>query len=280
MALGRALRKVLVIDSGLPCNRHSPRSHNFITHDGEKPAVIAEKARAQVLRYDSVEFLSGLAVSGKKNENGFTIVTRTGEEFSAKRLIFATGVRDILPDLAGFSACWGISIVHCPYCHGYELKNQKTGILANGQDAFHYAWLLRNWTGDLTLFTSGQSTLTREQAEKISKHKIPIIEKEIAFVEQTDGNVQRVVFKDSSTFSLTVLYARPPFEQHCKIPEELGCELTEQGLLKVDSLQKTSVDHIYACGDNTNPMRSVASAVAAGNFTGAAVNREMTEAEF
>lgn len=280
MALGRALRNVLIIDSGLPCNRQTPHSHNFITQDGEKPSEIAEKAKAQVLKYDTVKFLNDLAVNGKKTENGFEITTQTGKEFTAKKLIFATGVKDIMPDIKGFAECWGISIIHCPYCHGYEVKHEKTGILANGNFAFHYAQLIRNWTKDLTIFTNGKSALTQEQTDKISKHNIPIIEKEIAYLKHENGNVQQIVFKDNSTFDLKAIYSRPALEQHCKIPELLGCELTEQGLLKVDMFQKTSVKDIFACGDNSHPLRTVANAVATGNITGSMVNNGMTEEEF
>lgn len=280
IALGRALRIVLIIDSGLPCNRQTPHSHNFITQDGTKPGKIVDKARAQVLKYDTVTFVNDLALSGKKTKNGFEITTQKGESFNAKKLIFATGVKDIMPDIKGFSECWGITVLHCPYCHGYEVKNIKTGILANGDFAFHYAQLIRNWTKDLTIFTNGKSTLIKEQADKISKHDIPIIEKEIAELQHENGYLTHIVFKDNSTFDLKAIYSRPNFEQHCKVPETLGCELNEQGYIKADMFNKTTVANIFACGDNTNSIRSVANAVAAGNLAGAMLNNQMTEEEF
>ncbi len=280
MALGRALRNVLIIDSGLPCNRQTPYSHNFITQDGEKPNLIAEKAKAQVLMYTTVKFHKGLAISGKKTENSFEITTKAGETFKAKNLVFATGVKDLMPNIQGFSECWGISVIHCPYCHGYEVKNEKTGILANGDFAFHYAQLIRNWTKDLTILTNGKSTLTQEQTNKINKHNISIIEKEIAYLKHENGKVQQIVFKDNSTFELKAIYSRPNFEQHCKIPEMLGCELTEDGFITVDMFQKTTVANVFACGDNASPMRSVANAVATGSLVGAMVNNGMTEEEF
>ena len=280
MALGRALRNVLVIDSGLPCNQQTPHSHNFITQDGEKPNVITEKAKEQVLKYATVKFINDLAVGGNKTEDGFVITTKNNEKFITKKLIFATGVKDILPKIKGFSECWGISVIHCPYCHGYEVKAETTGILANGDFAFHYAQLIRNWTKELTIFTNGQSTLTQEQTDKIRKHNIPIIEKEIVNLKHENGNVQQVVFKDNSTFNLKAIYSRPAFEQHCKIPELLGCELTEQGYIKVDVVQKTTIANVLACGDNTSPMRSVANAVATGSLVGAVINNLMTEEEF
>lgn len=280
MALGRSLRNVLIIDSGKPCNRQTPHSHNFITQDGEKPNVIAEKAKAQVLKYKTVKFHNDLAVSGTKTENGFEIITKTGGKFTAKKLVFATGVKDIMPEIKGFSECWGISVIHCPYCHGYEVKNERTGILANGEFAFHYAKLVRNLTKDLTVFTNSKAEFTQEQKDKFSKHNIKVIEKEISYFNHENGNIRQVVFKDDSAFELKAIYSRPAFEQHCKIPEMLGCELTEQGLLKTDMFQKTTVKGVFCCGDNASPMRSVANAVSMGIVAASMLNNEMTEEEF
>ena len=280
MALGRALRNVLIIDSDLPCNRQTPHSHNFITQDGKKPNDIAEKAKGQVLKYDTVKFLTDLAVKGTKTDEGFEISTQSGKIFSAKKLVFATGLKDTMLNIQGFSECWGITVIHCPYCHGYEVKNQKTGILANGYGAFHLARLIHNWTKDLTIFTNGKSQLTQEQTDEIKRHNISIVEKEIISLRHKDGVVEEIIFADNSTFELKAIYSRPPFEQHCKIPESLGCELTEQGLIKVDTFQKTTVDNIFVCGDNTNPLRAVPYAISTGNIAGVILNNEMTQEEF
>lgn len=280
MALGRALRNVLIIDSGLPCNRQTPHSHNFITQDGEKPSVIAEKAKGQVLKYGTVKFINDLAVNAAKTDNGFTISIQSGKVFSARKLVFATGLKDKMLNIKGFSECWGITVLHCPYCHGYEVKNQKTGIFANGYGAFHLARLISNWTKDLTIFTNGKSELTQEQTDEIKRHNISIVEKEITSLNHKNGLVEEIIFSDNSTFQLEVIYSRPPFEQHCKIPESLGCELTEQGLIKVDAFQETTVDDIFACGDNTNPLRAVSYAISTGNNTGVFLNNAMAEEDF
>ncbi|CAM3429702.1 NAD(P)/FAD-dependent oxidoreductase [Pontibacter korlensis] len=279
MSLGRALRKVLVIDNGKPCNRQTPHSHNFITQDGETPGAIALKAREQVQKYNSVHFFEGTAVTGRKSESGFEIEAQTGEIFSGSRLVFATGLRDIMPPIKGFAECWGISVLHCPYCHGYEVKQEKIGIIANGDVAFHYAQLISNWTADLILFTNGKSTLTEEQTRIVLKHNIQIIEKEIDSLEHKDGYVRQVVFKDNSVSPVKAIYSRPAFEQRSGIPKALGCELTEQGLLKVDNLQRTTVKGIYACGD-TSSGRAVSVAVSTGTMAGAALNNHWREEEF
>jgi thioredoxin reductase len=280
MSLGRSLRKVLVIDSGLPCNRQTPHSHNFITHDGEKPAVISAKAKLQVDFYKTVQFHNRLAISVIKMENGFEIKTGSGEVFTSKKVLFATGVKDLLPEIKGFAECWGISILHCPYCHGYEVKKKKTAIVANGEMGFEYAKLISNWTKDLRLITNGKSTLTSEQMEILKKHKIEIIEEEIEAVEHQNGNIKHIIFKNQSKIDVKAVYHKPPFEQHCKLPETLGCELTEQGLIKVDAFQRTTVLGIYASGDSHVQARSVAMAVSSGSFAGAIINRELIDESF
>ena len=191
------------------------------------------------------------------------------------KLIFATGIRDIMPDLDGFAACWGISVLHCPYCHGYEVRNEKTGILGNGEYGFEFSALISNWTKDLTLYTNGKSTLTNEQAVKLAKHNVSIVETEIDKLEHTDGHLQNIIFKDGTSTPTKAIYSRSPFEQHCSIPETLGCELTEDGYIKTDPMQKTTVPGIFACGDNATRMRTVANAVSMGTTAGAMVNKEI-----
>ncbi len=280
MALGRALRKTLIIDSGKPCNIQTPHSHNFITQDGKTPKEISTLAKQQVERYETIKFYNGLAISGTKTEQGYEVKTATGDIFCAKKLIFATGVKDIMPDIKGFSECWGISIIHCPYCHGYEYSNDKTGIFANGDVAFELGKLINNWTKDLTVYTNGKSTLTDEQLEKLTKHNIKTIEKEIGYFEHSKGQVENIIFKDGSKTSIKAIYARPAFEQHSNIPKQIGCELTEQLYIKIDVFQKTTVYGIFACGDNTSMMRSVANSVSMGAIAGAMINRELIEETF
>jgi thioredoxin reductase len=280
MALGRALKQVLIIDNAQPCNRQTPYSHNFLTQDGKTPQEISTLARQQVEKYESVKFYTGIATHGAKTEKGFEIKTASGETFKAKKLIMATGVKDLMLPIEGYAACWGISVLHCPYCHGYEVKNEKTGILGNGEYGFEFSTMIFNWTKDLTLFTNGKSTLTSEQTLKLKKHEIQIVETEIEKLDHDHGYLRQIVFKDGSSSSLKALYARSPFEQNCLIPIDLGCELTEEGYIKIDAFQKTTVNGIFACGDNTTRMRTVANAVAMGTTAGMIANKEMIFEEF
>ncbi len=277
MALGRSLRKVLIIDGGNPCNKQTPHSHNFLTQDGEKPFAIFEKAKKQVLEYPMVQFLTATAQRGVKTKNGFEITTQSGTSFRAKKLIFATGIKDILPKIDGFAECWGISAIHCPYCHGYEVQKLKTGILAKGDTAYEMVKLISNWTNELILFTNGQSELTSEQLNSLKKRSVSIVEKPLSSIQHSKGYMEKLRFKDGSSIPLKAMYSRLPFKQHSNIPKELGCELNDQGFITVELFQNTSVPGVYACGDNTTFIRSVAQAVYAGNVAGASVNMEMIQ---
>lgn len=280
MALGRSLRHVLILDAGNPCNKQTPHSHNFITQDGVKPHQISELAKEQVLTYDTVKFIGDEAVSGHKSTSGFVIKTKSEMEFSSRKLIFATGIQDIMPDISGFSECWGISIVHCPYCHGYEIRNKKTAIYADIPKAMHLAPLVKNLTDNLTLIIPNKTDLKAEEIQKLKKHNIDIIDHQITKIEHQNGRLQNISFSNGKKRSFEAMYAALDFKQHSSIPEELGCKLSEQGYIEIDLFQKTTVEGIYACGDNSGMMRSVANAVYSGNITGAMVNAELANEQF
>lgn len=280
MSLGRSLRNILIIDNGKPCNRQAPHSHNFVTHDGKTPSEIAQLAKKDVEKYNTVHFYNGTVVKTVKITDGFGIETSSGEKFQAKKLILAFGVKDKMPDIPGFAECWGISVIHCPYCHGYEVRNDITGILSNGDMAYEFSKLIFNLTKNLTLFTNGKAALTDEQLEKLKQNKIILNEDEIKSIEHTNGSIQKIIFKNGKEVALQALYAKIPFEQNLHVSDDLGCELTEQGFIKVDMMQKTNVPGVFACGDNVTMMRSVANAVAQGNFAGAVVNKELADEEF
>lgn len=280
MVLGRSLRDVLVIDSGKPCNRQTPHSHNFLTQDGKTPAEISALARQQVKQYKTVQFLSGLASKGRKTEAGFEIDTSDGKTFRAKKLIIATGVRDLMPDIKGFAECWGISAIHCPYCHGYENKSKRTGIMMKGEHATHFVPLIFNLSKDVVFFTQGKHDVDSEFLKKMKLKGMEVIDTPVSEIVHKEGYLSEVILKDGKKVKLEALYAPVPFEQSTDIPASLGCELTEQGLLKVDMLNATTVPGVYACGDSIIQFRAVAQAVSSGNMAGAALNRELVMEAF
>ncbi len=280
MALGRSLRNTLIIDNGKPCNTQTPHSHNFLTQDGKAPTEIFNLAKKEVEKYETIKFYKGLATSGATTENGFEIITDTNDKFTAKKLIFATGIKDTISDIKGLAECWGISIIHCPYCHGYEHRNKNTAIIANGQKAFHLASMVNNLTKNLTILTNEKADFNTEQLKKLNNNDIKIIETTISEIEHKNGELKNLIFNDGSKKSFDVAYGVIPFTQHSDIPVSLGCELTEEGYIKIVAFQKTTVPNIYVCGDNSNMMRSIANAVSSGNIAGAIVNGELVNEQF
>jgi len=280
MSLGRSLKKVLLMDSGQACNRQTPQSHNFLTQDGVKPSEITAIARKQIAHYSTIECLDEAAITGQKTALGFEVTSASGQIFSAKKLLFATGIQDIMPNIAGFAECWGISAIHCPYCHGYEFKQQKTALLANAEKALHLASLISNLTDQLTIFTAGKANFSTAQFQQLHKNKIQIVEKEIKLIQHERGQLNHLVLADGETVAFQALYAALKFVQSSDIPADLGCHMTDTGYIKVDASQKTSIPGVFACGDNSSSLRSVSNAVATGSLAGAMINMELTYSSF
>ena len=170
MTLGRGIRNVLIVDNGRPCNQQTPHSHNFLTQDGNTPAAIAELARTQVMNYPTIEFKNDLVVAAEGENNNFLITLGEGETITAKKILFSTGVKDKMPAIKGLAECWGISVIHCPYCHGYEYKGQRTGVFANGEIAFEFGRLISNWATELVIFTNGESKISDANSQQLSNN--------------------------------------------------------------------------------------------------------------
>jgi len=280
LALGRARRKVLIIDAGKPCNRQTPHAHNFLTHDGDKPADISAKAKAEVLKYSTVKFFEGIVDSAEKLTLGFGITINGLKKYTSRKLLIATGLKDIFPDIEGFTECWGISVIHCPYCHGYEVRDEKIGLLMNGEHAFEMAKTLNHWNKDLTVLTNGKSQLTSVQAEKLKSKSIAIIEDEILALEHTNGQLENVVFASGEKLTLKAVYARADVQQHTDFDVQLGFELTEFNTIKVNEQQQTTTTGVYAAGDCTTLMRSLSAITAQGTLAAVMMNREMISEDF
>lgn len=274
MTLGRSLRSVLVVDSGIPCNRFAPHSHNFITHDGREPAAIAAMAREQVLAYPSVHFWQDTVTRIEGADMNFEVETAAAGKVLAQKILFATGLEDVLAEIPGLADCWGKSVIHCPYCHGYEVRGKRTGIWSNSGITPFFAKLIQQWTPYVTVFSNGPANF---DTEAIANLGIPLIETGIAEIQHQGGYLHCLKGADGSEWILDALYHHAPFRQKCPIPQQLGCAFTEMGHIVIDAQQMTSIPGIYAAGDATTPFRSVSVAVSGGNLAGAMINHGLVE---
>lgn len=281
LTLGRALRKVLIIDKGDALQANDVYSHNFITHDGEIASSINAKAKDHVLKYKNVRFLKDKAETVVKEDNRFIVETRRKEKFTGKKILFATGLIDMMPAIPGFKECWGISILHCPYCNGYEYSDADIGILANGDIAFELVKLLFHWSRHLGLFTNGDAGLSQIQINKINEKKVKVISEEIESFDHKKGQLKNIVLKNGDVHSVNAIFCKPGFLQATDIPrKQLGCELTAEGFIKTDIYQRTSVPGVYSAGDNTIVSRAISLSAASGTVAAMHINKELIEETF
>jgi thioredoxin reductase len=240
-----------------------------------------------VQAYSSVSFHEGVAVSAsKKSEGKFEVSTNCGSTFESKRVILATGVIDQMIDIPGLKECWGKTVIHCPFCHGYEFRNEVTAILAlNAETTFPMLPMVRSLTDKITLFTNANPDLVIPEEQKIlcAKNGVKINEKKIKQLNyEQDGQLVAVEFEDGSpSEQVKVMYAVTlPFTQSSDIATQLGCEITPPGFVKVSPMQETTTPGVFACGDCTTMFRTLPIAIAAGNMAAAVIHKMLSAEEY
>lgn len=278
MQLGRARRKVLIIDEGVRRNRFARHSHGFLTQDGFDPAVIAADARAQVMKYPTVRWLSARADAAQRIQNsdptdGAFEVMVGGQRHVSRRLLLATGVNDYLPGLEGLQQRWGTSVFQCPYCHGYELNQGDIGVIAISPLSMHHGLMLPDW-GPTTFLVNDAFEPDADQLAALATRAATV---ERSPIKAITGHAD-VQLADGRMLSFAGLFALVPFELASPIPEQLGLELekgTVGSVIKTDPMKETSVPGVFACGDAARLMASVALAVGDGNLAGTAIHRSL-----
>ncbi|EKJ88486.1 thioredoxin reductase [Leptospira meyeri] len=273
LSLVRSLRKIIVIDSERPCNKNTPASHNFITHDGKSPGSIREKALTDLKEYPNFKLQLGEVKTIEKMEDVFLL---KGDEFSpiqTNKIIFATGLKDILPEIPGFAESWGKSVIHCPYCHGYEFVGKTTGLWMNETGIFEHSKFLKHWAKELTVYTNGPIQFSKEEQTKLENEGISIVTEFVEALVHKEGQISAVKLRSGKEVPIQALYAKVLMVQHSKLPEILGCKLLPSGHIEVSNFYETNVPGVYAAGDMASLFRSVANAVHSGNIAGAMLNR-------
>ncbi|BCD88108.1 hypothetical protein PSm6_45150 [Pseudomonas solani] len=273
MPLARARRRILVVDEGLRRNRFAAHSHGFLTQDGNAPGAIASQAREQVMAYETVEWLTGKAVAVALTARGFRIEIEGEEPREARRLIFAGGVVDQLPEIPGLAERWGSRVFHCPYCHGYELQQGRIGVIATSAMSMHLALLLPDW-GRTTLFLNQAFEPDAEQLAKLAARGVTLEREPVRAVE---GELD-LVLRDGRVISLDGLFVPTRIDVASSLPESLGCEFDEGfygRIIRTDAMKATSVKGVYACGDAARMGGSVPLAVGDGTLAGAAAHQSL-----
>ena len=277
MQLARARRRVLVVDSGLPRNRFAHASHGFFGQDGRPPYDILRDATRQVLAYPTVELVRGVVAGAREADGGFEAALEDGREERTRRLVLATGIVDELPPIPGMRERWGNTVLHCPYCHGYEVAGRPLGVLASNSKAAHLATLLPDW-GPTTFFTQGVIEPNEEEAALLAARGVRIERTPVVELLGTEPELEAARLSDGRMVPLGAVFTAPRTRIAAPLAEELGCALEEgpTGLyIRVDDTKQTTVPGVYAAGDAANPMHNATLASAAGVMAGLGTHRSL-----
>jgi thioredoxin reductase len=278
--LGRFRRSVLVIDSQKPANRFSHAAHGFFTRDGASPADLVAIGREQLQTYETVSIQTGEVTNIIPDGRQFEVVLADGSRHSARKILLATGMKDELPPITGVEQFWGRSVFHCPYCDGWEQRDQPVAIFNRGKAALHIARLLRVLTDDLVICSNGESEFDSDQHAFLANQGIRLIETLVESVEGHDTQVERIIFADGSTLARKAIFVGLNVNQHSDFAVQLGCEFMPNGTVKIDEFGQTSVQGIYAAGDISSPSRQLIFAASQGAHAAIGINMDLIDDDF
>jgi thioredoxin reductase len=288
LVLGRSRRRTLVLDAGEPRNAPSSGVHGFFSRDGIPPQELLEIGREQLEPYPSVEVRSARAAGASGENGGFEVILDDGALVRARKLLLATGVVDELPEKPGFEELWGRGVYHCPYCHGWEVRDRPLAVLNPGEGAAERAAFIRNWSRDLVLLTDGPANLDEEGRRTLRALDIPVREERISYLEGDQGGaaggLRRIHFEDGSSLGREGLFYVPPQRQGSELAKMLGCEIGPMGQapagVKGDpTTRETTVAGVYVAGDAGNAVQSALLAAASGANAAFFVNHSLVAEE-
>jgi thioredoxin reductase len=279
LLLARSRRAVLVIDGGEPRNTPAAAAHGFLSRDGINPLELLELGRAEVRGYGG-QLMEGRVSSVARDEVGFTVTLDNDRVVNARRLLVTTGLVDELPDVPGVRERWGRDVLHCPYCHGWEVRDQAVGILASGSRAVHMALLFRQLTSDVVLFTHTAPVLTDEQAEQLAALDIRVVPGVVDSLEVVDDRLTGVRLRSGVVVARQALVVTPRFVARSQVLASLGLQPTAHPLgmgefIAADATGLTDVPGVWVAGNATDLAASVVVAAAGGASAAAAINADL-----
>jgi thioredoxin reductase len=282
LVLGRARRTVLVFDDNQPRNAVTQETHGFLTRDGVKPNEFRHLAHQDISKYPSVEIRPTRITDVRNHEGLFKLVADNGAVVRARTIILATGLKEILPAIVDIRDYYGKSVFSCPYCDGWELKEKPLIVIAEeGQQAFHMAKIVWNWSRDVLVCTNGHATLTPEQKETLQKKAIQVVEDTITALVGKNGMLERVVFASLVESQRQGGFVVPQWTQASGFGALLGCDSNALGAIVTDDFGRTTIPGVYAAGDASVVVPSqLIIAAASGSRAAAGVNMDLTESAF
>lgn len=283
LMLARSRRSVAVIDSGQPRNAPAGGVHGLLARDGMPPAELVERGRAEVRAYGG-QVVTGELVSATRDGDGFTVALSDGRTVRARRLLVTTGLIDELPDIPGLREHWGHDVVHCPYCHGWEVRDRAIGVLNTGPMSTHQVQLFRQLSDDVVFFTHTGPGLTPEDAERLAARGIHIVDGEVAGIEADGGRITGIRLADGTVVARSVVALASRMVARSAFLDGLGLHATDHpagigSYIAADATGRTEVPGVWAAGNVTDLSAQVGAAAAAGAFAGAQINADLVEEE-
>jgi thioredoxin reductase len=273
LVLGRARRSVVVIDGGAPRNAPAAHMHGFLSRDGLPPSELLRIGREEIAAY-GVELVPDHVVSV---EAGFALHLASGQTLSARRLLIATGAVDELPDIPGLEERWGIDFLHCPYCHGWEVRDEPIGVLATDAGSVGHAQLIRGWSDDLVFFAH-TCELTETERDQLEARGIRVVEGEVRQLVVEGDRMRGVILAGGRLVERAALFMRPTMRPRgSELVHQLGCAVDDQGFVVVDRSGATSVPGVWAAGNVANPRAQVITAAGEGSAAAIALNADLVQ---
>lgn len=281
LVLGRARRSVALLDNSQPRNGVTHASHGFITRDGIQPSEFRRIAYEEVLSYPSVRHWKNEVIDIQRTEHGFILRTDSNEQIHARKLILAAGLREVLPEIEGIRDFYGKSLFVCPFCDGWELRDQPLALVSEHPGVFHKTKLLLNWSRDLIVCTNGSDILTPEQRQQLASRGIRIVDTQIAAFSGRNGLLERVHFTDGTQIERSGGFVDPTQIPNVKFDEALGYKTEKNGGIVIDPMGRTTAAGVYAAGDSAYVMPSqLIYAAASGSKAAMSVMADLIEEEW
>jgi len=278
LVLSRARRKVLVIDSGTPRNAPAAHMHGFLSRDGLPPSELLAIGRDEVKGYGATIIDDAVTQVVPNGESHFRVLLGDGQRISTRRLLVATGLRDELPDIPGLRELWARDVLHCPYCHGWEVRDQHLAVLGTSPEAVRYAQIVRQWSDDVVYITE-PGTLTAAETSQLAARSIGIVEGTVKQVLADDDRLSGIEMVDGRVIPRQAVFVPPRFVPNNDLLLGLGCDLDEHGWVTIDSTGRTSVPGVWVAGNLANPRAQVITAAGEGTAAAIALNADLVEEE-
>jgi thioredoxin reductase len=282
LVLTRARRRVAVVDAGQPRNAPAAHMQGFLGSDGLPPTALLSAGRDEVTGYGgnlisgTVTTITPYVDSAAGSGPAFEIHLDDGRSLRTGRVLVTTGLRDEIPDIPGVRERWGRDLLHCPYCHGYEVRDQALGVLGGTAETLAHAHLVRQWTHDVVLFTDGV-TLTTDEREELVARAIGIVETPLARLVVEDDHLTGVELVSGQVIPRSAVFVRPRFVPNDTLLTGLGCATDANGWVVVDSTGRTDIPGVWAAGNAVNPRAQVITAAGEGSAAAIAINNDLVE---